>query len=109
MSPDPEMQTDPVALEIDLVQLDLAVLFAPGLHGQHLGVSWKPLQRGKQVPYGHPPRVATAPSSVLRSREKGHRGPDQVRQRREWPPRTGLNETPPRERRSRTRLSETIG
>jgi hypothetical protein len=33
------MQIDPVALELDVVQLDLAVLVAPGLHGQHLGVS----------------------------------------------------------------------
>jgi hypothetical protein len=30
------MQIDPVALELDVVQLDLAMLLAPGLDGQHL-------------------------------------------------------------------------
>jgi hypothetical protein len=29
--PDPEMQTDPVALEFDVVQFYLAILLAPGL------------------------------------------------------------------------------
>ena len=52
------MQTDPVALELDVIQLCLAVLLAPGLHGQHLGISREPLQRGQHVSYGHPPRVA---------------------------------------------------
>ena len=46
------MQIDPVALEFDVIQLDLAVLVAAGLHGQHLGVSREPLQRGKHVSYG---------------------------------------------------------
>ena len=46
------MQIDPVALEFDVLQLDLAVLVAAGLHGQHLGVSQEPLQRGKHVSYG---------------------------------------------------------
>jgi hypothetical protein len=35
ISPDPEMQMDPVALELDVVQLYLAVLFAPGLVVSH--------------------------------------------------------------------------
>jgi hypothetical protein len=30
------MQIDPVALELDVVQFDLAILLAPGLHGRHL-------------------------------------------------------------------------
>jgi hypothetical protein len=39
------MQIDPVALELDVIQFYLAVLLAPGLHGQHLGISREPLQR----------------------------------------------------------------
>jgi hypothetical protein len=78
------MQIDPAALQLDVVQLYLAVLLTPGLHGQHLGVSQEPLQRGKQVSYGHPSRVANrAVWAVLSPRE--------------WPWRARLNETSPRE------------
>jgi hypothetical protein len=52
------MQIDPIGLELDVVPSLLAVVFAPGLHGQHPDVSQEPLQRGKQVSYGHPPGVA---------------------------------------------------
>jgi hypothetical protein len=34
ISPDPELQLDPVALELDVIQLDLAILLA------FLGVAW---------------------------------------------------------------------
>lgn len=44
------MQIDPAALQLDVVQLYLAVLLTPGLHGQHLGVSREPLQRGAVGP-----------------------------------------------------------
>jgi hypothetical protein len=64
------MQIDHVALELDVVQLDLVLLVAAGLHGQRLGVSREPLQSGKHVPYGHPPRERTAQSR--RSRPPGN-------------------------------------
>jgi hypothetical protein len=76
--------------------LDLAVAFTPGLHGQHLGVSREPLQRGKHVSYGHPPRAAIrAAWSVLSPAER--------------PPRARFSETASREWPSRARFSETGG
>ena len=64
------MQVDPVALELDLIQLYLAILVAAGLHGQHLGVSREPLQRGKHVSYGCPPRVANRAVWIVLSPER---------------------------------------
>jgi hypothetical protein len=84
VSPDPEMQIDPIGLELDESTSLLAVVFAPGLHGQHPDVSREPLQRGKQVSYGHPPGVANrAVWSVLSPAER--------------PPRARFSETASRE------------
>ena len=55
VSPDPEMQIDPIGLELDESTSLLAVVFAPGLHGQH------PTSRGSHC------------SAVSRSRTVIHR------------------------------------
>jgi hypothetical protein len=39
-----QVQIDPAALELELVDLALAVLFAPGLEGQHLQLAGKVLE-----------------------------------------------------------------
>jgi hypothetical protein len=54
----PKVQVDPAALELELVDLALAVLFAAGLEGQHLQVAGEALELGQQVSYRHPLNVA---------------------------------------------------
>jgi hypothetical protein len=55
-----EVQVEPAALELKLVDLPLAVLLAPGLECQHLEVAGEALQLGQQFPYRHLPSVATS-------------------------------------------------
>ncbi len=45
----------PVALELELVDLALAVVLAAGLEGQYLQIAGEVLELGQQVSYGHPP------------------------------------------------------
>jgi hypothetical protein len=54
----PEVQVDPAALELELVDLALAVVFAAGLEGKQLGVSRERLEGCQHVSYGHAPSVA---------------------------------------------------
>ena len=49
----PEVQVDPAALELELVDLALAVLLAAGLEGEHLQVAGEVLQAGQESSYGH--------------------------------------------------------
>jgi hypothetical protein len=50
----PEVQVDPAALELELVDLALAVVLATGLEGQDLRVARQVLELGQQFSYGHP-------------------------------------------------------
>jgi hypothetical protein len=55
---DPQVQVDPAALELELVDLALAVVLAPGLEGEDLQVARQPLKLGQQVSYRHALSVA---------------------------------------------------
>jgi hypothetical protein len=54
----PQMQIHPAALELELVELALAVGLATGLEGQDLQVAGEVLELGQQVSYGHLRSVA---------------------------------------------------
>jgi hypothetical protein len=49
-----EVQVDPAALELQLVDLALAVVLAAGLKGEHLEVAGQVLELSKQFSYRHP-------------------------------------------------------
>jgi hypothetical protein len=55
---DAEVQVDPAALELQLVNLALAVVLTPGLEGQHLQVAREVLELSQQFSYRHPLTVA---------------------------------------------------
>jgi hypothetical protein len=48
------VQVDPAALELKLVDLALAEVFAAGLEGKDLQVAGKVLELGQQFSYRHP-------------------------------------------------------
>jgi hypothetical protein len=50
----PQVQVDPAALELELVDLALAVLLAGGLERQDLKVAGQVLELGQQFSYRHP-------------------------------------------------------
>jgi hypothetical protein len=52
------VQVDPAALELELVDLALAVVVAAGLEGEHLQVARQVLEVGEQFSYRHPLSVA---------------------------------------------------
>jgi len=54
----PEVQIDPAALELELVDLALAVVLAAGLEREQFGISRELLQLGQQFSYRHALRVA---------------------------------------------------
>jgi hypothetical protein len=54
----PEVQVDSAALELELVDLAFAVVFAAGLKGQDLQVPGEVLQLGQQFSYRHALTVA---------------------------------------------------
>ena len=56
VSPDAEMQLDPAALPLDLVDLALAVLLAARLERQHLRVLREVLQPSQHLSNGHSQR-----------------------------------------------------
>jgi hypothetical protein len=47
------VQVDPAALELELVDLALAVILAAGLEREQFGISRELLQFGQQLPYRH--------------------------------------------------------
>jgi hypothetical protein len=49
----PEVQVDAAALELELVDLALAVVVAAGLEGEDLQVAREVLEFGQQFSYGH--------------------------------------------------------
>jgi hypothetical protein len=49
----PQVQVDPAALELELVDLALTVVLATGLEGQQLGVTRERLEGCQHVSYGH--------------------------------------------------------
>lgn len=49
----PQVQIDPAALELQLVDLALAVVFAAGLEGEDLQVAGQVLELGQQFSHGH--------------------------------------------------------
>jgi hypothetical protein len=51
---DPEVQVDPATLELELVDLALAVVLAAGLEGEDLQVAREVLELGQQFSYRHP-------------------------------------------------------
>jgi hypothetical protein len=53
VSSGPEVQVDPAALELELVDLALAVILAAGLEREQFGISRELLQFGQQLPYRH--------------------------------------------------------
>jgi hypothetical protein len=54
----PQVQIDPAALELELVDLTLAVLLATGLESEDLQVAGQVLELGQQFSYCHPLTVA---------------------------------------------------
>jgi hypothetical protein len=54
----PGVQVDAAALELDLVDLAFAILFAAGFEGEQFRVARKPLQGGQQVLDRHALSVA---------------------------------------------------
>jgi hypothetical protein len=52
------VQVDPAALELELVDLALAVVLAPGLKGEDLQIARKVLELSQHVSYCHPLSVA---------------------------------------------------
>jgi hypothetical protein len=101
ISPDPEMQIDPVALELDVVQLDLAVLVAAlvaaGLqasssasrrsHCRAASMSRTVIRREERTAQSRRPSPQKngrrGPTSMRHRRDNGHRGPTSMRQHRE--------------------------
>jgi hypothetical protein len=59
-----QVQVDPAALPLDLIDLTLAVVLTTGLKGQQLRVPRKRLEGREHVPYCHALSVATAAQSV---------------------------------------------
>ncbi len=58
-----QVEVDPAALELELVDLALAVVFAAGLERQDLQVAGEVLELGQQVSYSHPTQ-RSAPSAM---------------------------------------------
>jgi hypothetical protein len=54
----PQVQVDPTALKLELVDLALAVILAAGLEREQFGISRELLQLGQQFSYRHALRVA---------------------------------------------------
>ena len=54
----PEVQVDPAALELQLVDFAFAVVLAAGLEGKDLQVAGEVLELGQQFSYRHPLTVA---------------------------------------------------
>jgi hypothetical protein len=50
----PQVQVHPAALDLELVNLALAVVLAAALEGQNLEVAGEALELRQQVSYGHP-------------------------------------------------------
>jgi hypothetical protein len=50
----PEVQVDPAALELELVDLTLAVVLTTRLEGEDLQVARQVLELGQQFSYRHP-------------------------------------------------------
>ena len=65
------MQIYPAALELELVDLALAVVFAAGLEGQQFQVAGQVLELGQQVSYRPLPSVARQPLYVILSQGSG--------------------------------------
>jgi hypothetical protein len=63
------VQVDPAALELQLIDLALAVVFAAGLEGQDLQVAGQMLELSQQVSYRHP--IAPMSSAAARLRLRG--------------------------------------
>jgi hypothetical protein len=53
-----QVQVDPAALPLDLIDLAFAVVLTAGLEGQQLGVARERLEGSQQVSHGHAPSVA---------------------------------------------------
>jgi hypothetical protein len=64
LAADAQVQVDPAALPLDLIDLALAVVLAPGLEGQQLGVAGKHLEGREHVSYCHALSVAVSAHSV---------------------------------------------
>jgi hypothetical protein len=62
------VQVDPAALELELIDLALAVLLAPSLEGEYLQVAGKVLQLGQQFSYRHALTVARQARYVVGAR-----------------------------------------
>jgi hypothetical protein len=60
----PQVQVDPAALKLEVVDLALAVLLTPGLKGQQLGVPRKRLEGRQHLSYCHALRVAALTQTV---------------------------------------------
>ena len=60
VTPGPQVQVDPAALELKFVDLALAVVLAARLEGQDLQVAGEMLQLGQQFSYGHPTQRSAA-------------------------------------------------
>jgi hypothetical protein len=56
----PEVQVDPATLELELVDLPLAVVLAAGLEREQFGISRELLQLGQQFSYRHALSVASS-------------------------------------------------
>jgi hypothetical protein len=54
----PQVHVDPAALELELINLALAVVLTAGLEGQHLQIAGEALELGQQVSYRHLRSVA---------------------------------------------------
>jgi thioredoxin reductase len=53
------VQVDPAALELEFVDVALAVVLAAGFERKHLGIAGHPLERRQHVSYCHVPSVAS--------------------------------------------------
>ena len=67
----PKVQIHPAALQLELVDLALAVVHAPGLERQHLQVPGEVLQVSQQFSYGHATQGNGCPQSVRKRRPLG--------------------------------------
>jgi hypothetical protein len=65
------VQVDPAALELELVDLALAVVFAAGLEREDLQVAGEALELGQQVSYRHLRSVARQVLYVILSQGSG--------------------------------------
>jgi hypothetical protein len=54
----PQVEVDPAAVELELVDLALAVVLAASLERENLQVARQPMELGQQVSYRHPLTVA---------------------------------------------------